>query len=413
MLFYDVVLRLMGYSLYLDKSSGNADNPIELQTSGNNILPVFVNNDVAQLASKKQRAILVLKYMYNAIIFSLIAWSFVYSLIISIKTRDVNYTGGCLFQLIFSVQYIVGIWLFNHDYFYKKIQSCKSMEKHLSIILPISVIIGTMLSISVALITFLNAQINETSITNIFRSNSSPVLIFVVLIDKFFSYGSFLMNVSVFVVLMFHHQNEIIQYSHKIKEYMISSVPLSTKVSTISIELVRMNDELGETIQKLTWFFTSLNVIGLSSMFFITRTFSNDGVNSIDMFNLILFLLIEYVYISFAQKTRKSIDAINSNIALPVYINNYMHRESAEIVIPDMSTFDQQKSFQAIVQNQIYLVGLSESVAWIQLQKILELEWGTFEIFGIQIKDTSLVQKIIGVIITVLIASDIVNVISF
>ena len=412
---YNVALKLMGYSLYVDKNIDDDDCQINLELCEGNILPVNISHDDnrIRLVNNKERFLYSVKYLYNAIILFFIVWSFIYSIVISVKNKNVDYVGGCVFQLLFSIQYVVGIWLFNHEYFFTKIKKYTNMKKQLSLVLPIAVVFAMLLSIGYCLIIFLNSKINQTSIFQLFRENSSPLLIVVIFIDKFYSYGSFLINVSIFVILMTQHQKEITEYSQHMKTYIASTVSIHDKVRSISMDLLTMNENLDKTIKKLNWFFSTTSILGLVSMFFITRSFVESGVSSLDMFNLILFLMIEYVYVSFAQKTRESINSINSNVTMVVCTNNYMQRDSVEIVVEETVMFDQQKQYQMISQNQIYLAEIAEGIQWMQLQKILELEWGTFEIFGIEIRDTSLIQKIVGILITILIASDLVDIISF
>jgi len=51
----------------------------------------------------------------------------------------------------------------------------------------------------------------------------------------------------------------------------------------------------------------------------------------------------------------------------------------------------------------------TELLSWLVLKDLLSVEWDSYNLFGFQITDTLIIQKLFGLLITLLIAQDISN----
>lgn len=141
-------------------------------------------------------------------------------------------------------------------------------------------------------------------------------------------------------------------------------------------------------------------------------------VCSFDLLNFVMFLITIYIYIDSVQKLKLSITDIVSGITLPIYTNNYFSKIekinfAKKHIVDNIDNPSEQDIKRLLVNINICVEQTLENIEWINLQKVLNLEWDSFQIFGIQITDTALIQKIISVIVTVSLASDLSSLISF
>jgi hypothetical protein len=172
------------------------------------------------------------------------------------------------------------------------------------------------------------------------------------------------------------------------------------------MEVIDLRQRFNESVEKTNLSFSSLSMLGLINIFFTINFWKIGKITSIDIINLTTFFIIEYFYINSAQKLRASINTISSDINLPVYINNYLQKNTFGRKIPKISQYDEKEMFESVIYTQISVIAIIEQQYLQQLQTIISGEWASFEIFGIKITDTSLIQKIFGLFITIFIAGN-------
>lgn len=445
MKLYEIIIKSTGYSLF-KKMEKYDDCPINIQSininndiksnidDGINMINIytdtentsnkFTNNILVPIIEKSQENKnlltktykLVIRYIYIFLIFSLISWTIVWSIILTIQTNKSDYIVSYIFQIIFSLQYLIGVWYFDTDHLFKKLSMNTNMEKKFSFLILSSFIASIILSIVCTILTINGTEVEYYSISNELYKIMTPLLAVLVFFDKFFGYLSFLINSSAFIIIMADHKKEITNYTKRIKEFMISQVSTSEKVSTISIELLEMRERFNESVEQLNYFFSSLSILGIIDVFFVMKYLSIQKINSIEILNLIIFIIIEYSYIESAQKLRTSINSISNEIKLPIYMSNYLQKSLLNTKIPVININDEKVLLKVIFDNiieiKINAVEIIEYQSFNQLQQIINEEWECFQIFGLKLSDTLIVQKIMGLIITIFIAGNIASVTS-
>ena len=458
MKLYHVLLHTIGYSLYR-KTINVDDEPIVIviDSSNNNISAEGQKENAKQI--KKANAIFILKILYNIFIFSLLSWQVLYALIYAIREREVIYFGGYLFQIIFSSQYIIGVLYFKDNHFYKKMESTKTLEKYLTIIYPICIIISMILSTLTITLTYHNITLSQMSMLYVFSQHMTPFLAALIVLDKFYGYSSFLINVVTFSIIIYDHQNEASDYTKRIETYMQGSVTISDKMSTISTELIKIKDAYDLSVTKLNTMFSSLTILGLCYVYFVIKISYDYEVDTMSIINMVLFLIVEYMYITFAQNFRSSASDIYSAIYRNVYAIHFLQKNNSkqEIMIPipddsddniewddkeinesrepvftgsDMSkklldeiykTHQSDKTIKthinllhmAVRKIHIFSAEIAENVTWSHLQEIVNRKWASFQILGFEIDDTLLLQKLIGIAMVILIANDLGDIIAY
>ena len=124
--------------------------------------------------------------------------------------------------------------------------------------------------------------------------------------------------------------------------------------------------------------------------------------------------MVEYIYIVSAQKVKRALDSIASVVQSPTYIDACIRRNTNEKILPNISTAVTNEILANLsIQSYVTTVEQSEIIAWLVLKNIVSEEWATFNILGlVTIKETSVLQKIFGVICAILLSSDIINLFS-
>ena len=413
---YVFILNILGYSLFRKPNEVN-DDPVDIEIGKNGIMPkikLMSNSNVnPNISTIEDKIKMVFKYFYNLVIFVLISWSIVYAIILTIRTSRVDYIGGYMFQIIFLTQYAFGLKYFSSDHLFTKLADNKKMEKQFDTLMILTLVVSIILATASTTCVALDIDISPFSVMEALRQHMSTGVIALLFFDRLFGYLAFLTNASTFVTIMLNHKNEIVEYTNGIKEFMESSVPISDKVSRISVELIDLRERFNDSVEHLNLLFSSLSILGMIDIFFVIEFWVADKLNSMDIINLATFLFIEYFYINSAQKLRESINKISSDIKLPIYMNNYLQRNTLNRKIPIFANNNEKVIFDTLVHTQIYVVELIEYQSLQQLQIIINEEWSCFEIFGIKLNDTTLMQKLIGLIFTIFIAGNLTNIIAF
>lgn len=424
MKLYQIILYFIGYSFYA-KSKEKENEPIV----------VTVNIETNEITSERQhhaktwykKLLFIFKILYNLAIFTLISWQIIYAMIYSIKHKEIMYIGNYTFQIIFATQYILGLIYFKHSHFIKK---AHNLEKYITILFPLCIVVSIGLTITTIILTYHNITLASVSMLYVFSQHMTPFLASLIILDKFYGYASFLINVATFSIIIFDHRSEVIEYADRIEKYMEGSVSISDKMYSISTELIKIKNSYGATVEKLNIMFSSLTIIGLIHIYFSVRIFTEYEIDTMTIINTVLFVIVEYVYIMSAQSFRNATSNISNVIYDNVYASHFSQKHNSGqgtiITIPEEDENDKslEQSIQYLKTNMnvlhiavrklhIYNAEIVENMAWAQLQDIVKQEWEPFKIIGFEIKDSLLIQKLFGLGITILLAVDLVNVIPF
>lgn len=398
---YEFIFYLLGYTLF-QKQIEEIGLPVEVELNNGKIIPkIRLLKDSHQELNKFKY---IIKLIYNIVIFSLITWIIIYAIILTTQTAQTEYILGFVFQLIFSTQYLFGVKYFWSDHLFKKLYENRKLEKKFNKSMIVVLILTIIISLLSVIFVSSGVDVGTNFVLN--KLKQVPYIVVLFFVSNFFGYLTFLTNACVFVTIIRDHSSELKDYTDGIQEYMSSSISVSDKVSRISMEVIDLRHRFNESVDKLNLSFSSLSVLGIIDVFFAINFWKIGKITSINIINVITFFIIEYFYIISAQKLRASINTISLSINLPVYINNYLQKNTFGRKIPRISQYDEKEMFESVIHTQISVIEIIEQQSLQQLQTIINGEWESFEIFGIKITDTSLIQKILGLFITIFIAGN-------
>lgn len=408
---YLILLKLIGYTLYKNKTidSDIDTDPLDITKKNDAIIPVQ-RNKKKNVTTRFDYFIIFIKCIYNGAILAVLTWQLVYSIIISIRRGQGIYFGINFFQVIFISQYILGFAYFTNKHFYIKTKLDTKIKIYLKLFYSLAILIALGLSMTFLVLVKIKKGINKMSILNEYQ-NSSSFEISLLFLTLFYGYSTFLVNMVTFSVIMMTHKYEATNFTKEIEGYIKGSVAPSEKLNSISRELNILRNDYNKSVSKLNKIFSSLTIFGLVYTSFTLKLYKDETVDAFSMINLVLFLLSEYVYISSAKEIRESSCTIVKKVNSYIYMSALLKTNDIKrnIDFLEISTNSQEE----IKKIYIDVAEIRERLTWIHLQKIVEIEWSTFNIFGIELKDTMLFEKLIGLIFAFLVANDLVDILSF
>ena len=333
-----VILFLSGYTYNYASSINELPLSIEYEDG------IYTTRDINR--NKKCGCLSKLPgHLYNAFILIVIGWRLVYAIYSSIITKSTDPIGRISFQFLIALQYVFGIAYFRKDHFYKNVSTKSAMIGLAKILMPIAVLISMCIAIAhTVLMTSGASHINiysdlydygyneshsNDSSTSISTSMNTfyAILLFV---DSSYSYLTFLIGTAVFVINMIYHKRQVSEYSDiLVNSFIKSNQDAESKIASIAISYSLMRDAFNETVSVLNRFFTSLSFIGIISMYYYFGAIISKDIGADEITNMILFALVELVYIVSIQTVNQSIsdisDATGSTPMVGLYFSDDTH----------------------------------------------------------------------------------------
>jgi hypothetical protein len=414
------ILYFVGYTY--DFEANIRDPPLDIELGKSNTF-------IAKQRNKKDNGYNNHTYIYNIFIGGFIVWSVIYSIVISFLELSTIPFGRSLFQLIIFIQYINGIIYFRKNHFYENIVSNSDLTDLLKLYLPITTLVSIVISIlNIVLLIVGFSQLVYSDIYNSSDMTGKVFILILMFLENIYSYQSFTINTCIFVINMIYHRNNVKDNSEKLTSYVNNSVGISQKMNALSDQLLKMKDKFDNTVKVLSPFFTILNVLGFFSIYYFLIAIEREIVTSIEIINIIIFALVELIYILSIQDVNKHNENISGQISSSSLIATLFANKKFEIIIPkdinkkevdkytprykkpiDDNPYNIENS-QMIKQCLIASVSTDQTTDWLVLQKIVSDRWETFKIFGVELTDSKLISRIIGLLIGVLISAELGNI---
>lgn len=393
------LLNFIGYSLY-NKKKYNIDK----------IAYDYTLEDTPHITSitptnkkKLKKFYTILKIIYNILIFSILSWSIIYMFI----NYNSTYIYKIIFQIFIIIQYILGILYCNNTNINKKIDKKFKIINNLiqpslliiilAIIITISICIGTIyLLLNDYIYIYSELYKSQTEIPNI----KIILLLFVTLL---YTYLSFFINICIFIINMIYHRAKILSFKQNLLEITESTISSFQKINIIAIQFAQLRDEYSKTISELNLFFSTLNVFGIIYIYIIIQINEISDIQYNEWINIGTILLVEIIYILSAQQLKTIILETKELINKPL-LNIYNPQNMFDRKIPQITENVTNKNISDIcILSYITIVEISELTTLNSIDKTINKEWESFNIFGlIEITDVTIFQKIIGIVFILL-----------
>lgn len=412
---YHNILYLLGYGwkhkpIYIDNdfeeaSGDNIKITVETDIKNNINGDVTGINITEKITSRRSSLCLVNNVIYNVVILLLISWPFIYSIVLSIINANLKFVTENIFQFLFIVQYITGSIYFNNKHLYNILRSKVRKPFTYTIWMYTGFIVSVILSIIVLVLYTLNIKISAYSEINSINIWVKILVCTLLFLEKLFSYTSFFTNMITFLYIMVHHKGTIENLNKKLCD--LRSNDFSNNISTVSEEFFRMRQEYGKTIKNLNYIFSTLNIVGLVAFYFALKNVKGKTYIIMELINVCIFVIIELLYILSINKVKINIDKIKEEMTSINYVSQILSKSKDYLIVKN-STGDtlHEISYHSKL-SAITSVKSADTLEWIIMKEILNVEWDTFKFLGFSITDSYIIQKIFGFMITILIAKDI------
>jgi hypothetical protein len=305
----DIYKKILKFSGYVYNNGDNIHpEPLNIDYGKNNI---FVARHIKGKNNKCD--IRILYKVYNLLICLLMLWPVVYGLYLSIVKSEFSDFGRTWFQIIYVVLYYYGICYFNKNHFYENIVVNSKLMEFVKLYIPLTSILCIVLTlINVLSITIFDSYLHiYTDIYDMSNSIQKVFVVILLILESIYSYQTFTINACIFVVNMRYHRNSVSEYKKNLSEYIKNSMSTIRKLNIIAIEYSLMKDKFDQTVELLTPFFSFLNFLGFLTLYFY---FNVDDITNSEIINIILFLLVDVIYVDSIQKMYSNISGISDII---------------------------------------------------------------------------------------------------
>lgn len=411
------ILYFAGYTFSYEN---NFNAPLDIELGRHNTYFAKQRSRKKETLAKK-----ILSILYETIIFVLILWSVPYTAYMAIREKDFVLFGRSWFQILVAFQYYYAIHYFNKNHFYENIICNSKLRKSVSICIPISLLVSLILAImnTVLLNTgFRFFAYNE--IYNMSEQTGKTFISILLFLDCLYSYLTFIINACVFAINMFYHRQTVSKYSENLETY-IQSTNAVKKINNIAIEYSQMKTRFDQTVDLLTAFFSVLNFVGFSTLYFYVHAMKNKDMSVLEYINTILFVLTEIIYITSIQSVNTNIDKIsdiiNSNTLITTFFGNKNVNRQIKKNTHDLNIVRHDRSLDSepiITEDTDQLMLMMRNIVttstsnqqmldWMSLRSIVEARWKTFCIFGVEFTDGTLISKLAGFVMIILMSTQI------
>lgn len=411
---YHTILYLLGFGWEYNPVVKLDDISKDRDIIENNSVIINIDIDNHNKVNVKQKEInqnskiilFILNILYSFFIFIIILSPFIYSVIIAIIYNNILYITNNIFQILLITQYIVGYTYFSKKHFYEILKSSKLIYITYTVCIYAGIVFSLAISIMSIIFLTYNIQVNAYSdIMDKVNSNISQdyvriiitILVYIYLFfEKLLSYACFFSNTITFSTVMIYHKAKINEYSKKVEDN--KNMSFATTVDSVCKEFFNMKNEYGKTVKNFNYIFSSINIFGLLSMYFVLVNMESSIYVVLDMINIILFLLVDFVYIYSINQVRKSIDSIKDVITDINYISRILD-DIQSISINEKTNDNSYKGMVAATKT-------SRAIDWIITRDSLNSEWDSFKLLGFSITDSYIIEKVFGLIIMYLIITN-------
>jgi hypothetical protein len=170
----------------------------------------------------------------------------------------------------------------------------------------------------------------------------------------------------------------------------------------------------GKSVYALNNIFSYTTLFGVLGNYFAILYFKNYNINkSLVYIDMICFLIIEIIYLYSIHKVKDVIEDIIAIINSIKFNEKFLRREQFKNLyattrnIPDnisiVSNVDEAKKIDIIrdisLRNLIKTHENAENIDWIVLENKLLSNWKCFDLFGFELDDSTIIQKLTTVIV--------------
>lgn len=300
-------------------------------------------------SKKKKYGTNIISMCYSILIACLICWSVPYNAYIAFNSANLADFGRSWFQILYVVLYYYGIKYFKQNHFYENIMTNSNLMKFLKSYIPMAFILSLSLAIiNLVILILTNMPIyNYRVLYDNANENHKFFIGLLLILESLYSYQTFTINACIFVVNMKYHSDTVSNYKNELTEYIRNSMSTIRKLNIVAIEYSQMKDNFDQTVTLLTPFFSFLNFMGFITVYFYLR--SLDTLSITEITNMVLFFLVDCIYIDAIQKVYSNVSAISDIIGSTSVIATFFGNKKYSL--PDFNKINKMHYDNNILQD--------------------------------------------------------------
>ena len=263
-----------------------------------------------------------------------------------------------------------------------------------------------------------------------FNTIGKIVLTIILFISKFYSYGVFFINLTIFSSTFIIHSIEIKSYTERLESYVDNNED-SLTIESITKDYSELKTQHTQSVVKLNNIFSSVTIFGIIGSYFITINFDTNFISPLHFVDACCFLITEIVYIYSISRVKLNVSDIQSIINSPKFVSRYLSRVHLEEFTGELTSSSITDSGSIIEEHKIlktikkskklekdknlnhkinFIKDISlrslikghenaEGIDWIILNFKLGGNWENFKLLGFDIDDDTLIKKTFAVVI--------------
>jgi len=339
----NTLLKISGLVPIISKQKHNKNNNV------GEIVIVVKNNDIESnvIPAKNkyyQRSYIKLpmNYIYMLFVLSIILWMPIFSIYSAFVNKNIAYVTSSIFDYMYVTQYLFGVYYYQKDHYFVSLQKNKIYKKPLYI----AILGAGMFSILISIISFILiiTDQNTNYYLSVYRTLTDIQKVFFIIgifFQKAYSYYIFLINVIMFFSVFVIHGVNIRKYASDFATYIEGNFDNLTIQSVIK-DFSDLKEYHTESVDKLNNLFSSTSVIGIVASYFLLINYNSSFVGYISFFDIILFVVIEYIYFFAITRVRSAVGDISDIVNSPRFIEIFVSKNQFNTIFGD--TYDTYKS---------------------------------------------------------------------
>ena len=396
---YNYIISFLGISKY-ERHNDYHNDVVDIELGTTEIEIVY--NDKNDKNDKKWNY----QYINNIFIILLLIWTPFASIILSIYYKDSSHIVSSLYNIIFVSHYIHSMTYFKKKHMNNSIS--KNNKLYVKMVYC-SLIVALMISIANVIILNMGFNVHVYSVFfNIDGNTKLNVFLSIILfLESIYGYVIFFITSITFCFVLMNDKTKINNYRLKLHDYIKGTSDMNTKVNSIANEYTKMKESFSKTVENLNTYFVAMNIIGIAELCAVISTFGNGNYDYIMIGNIVLFLIIEFMYILSIQNVRSNIDSIISMATSQKFISSIFRTSNTNKNIEMSQDITMENILDTSKQSLIAILSIDESIDWLVLNTILTKEWDSFNFLGVKIDDSAILQKLLGVILAMIFADNV------
>lgn len=337
--------------------------------------------------------------VYFVFVGLLLLWPCIYSFVKAGIESDISYITSNVFTFLFFVLYILGLQYHQNNHFQKTIKRTKKYKKLMLstfIIFPIlTVILCSIMLILMAL------EINVNIYSELWGNADDIGKIFVGIIffiNYMYSYNIYFAIMVSFAIVFQIHAMEIRRYIDKLQQKLSTN---TMDINSVIQEYTEIKSQHTTSVDILNNIFAAITVFGIIATYFLLINYDTKFVGVLNYVEVFCFILTELIYLFTINRIKTATSDIIGYINSPDYVVKYLHKVDTEQFATE---FENNKKILKDISLRSYIKvnENSSDLNWIILSDSLGSSWEAFKILGFEVDDTTIMQKLVGIVLGLL-----------